>query len=249
MTRPAGQAEELCTALERLGYRVYHQPLLELEPIEELGPGQRRIAMQLDLYQHVIFVSANAVRFGMDCLADYWPQIPVGLNWYAVGGATARLLETYGIPAISPGEVMSSEGLLALGPLQSVQGHRVLIVRGEGGRTLLRDELTGRGALVEELACYRRKCPALPPGALSALLEESGIQLILVSSGEALANLQALLSPQESTKFRHIGLLVPSQRVASRAAVEGFDHVLVADNASDAAMIRAVLAFTPGSGE
>ena len=26
-----------------------------------------------------------------------------------------------------------SEGLLALGPLQSVEGHRVLIVRGEGG--------------------------------------------------------------------------------------------------------------------
>ncbi len=249
MTRPAGQAEELCTALGRLGYRVHHQPLLELEPIEELGPGQRRIAMQLDLYQHVIFVSANAVRFGMDCLADYWPQVPVGLNWYAVGGATASLLETYGIAAISPGEVMSSEGLLALGPLQSVEGHRVLIVRGEGGRTLLRDQLTGRGALVEELACYRRKCPVLPPGALSTLLEESGIQLILVSSGEAMANLQALLSPQESTKFRHIGLLVPSQRVASRAAVEGFDHVLVADNASDAAMIRAVQAFTPGSGE
>ena len=249
VTRPAGQAGGLCAALEGLGYRVHHQPLLELEPVGELGPGQRRIAMQLDLYQHVIFVSANAVRLGMDCLADYWPQLPVGLNWYAVGEATARRLESYGIRAITPGETMSSEGLLALGPLQSVEGHRVLIVRGEGGRTLLREALSARGARVEELACYRRKCPSLPAGALGGLLETSGIQLILVSSGEAMANLQALLSPQETTKFRHIGLLVPSHRVASLAAEEGFDHILVADNASDAAMLRAVQAFTPGSGE
>jgi len=89
----------------------------------------------------------------------------------------------------------------------------------------------------------------MSPGGLARLLEESGIQLILISSGEGLANLQALLSPQESTKFRHIGLLVPSQRVADQAAAVGFDRVVVADNASDAAMLRALETFTPGSGE
>ena len=248
VTRPAGQAGGLCASLEQRGWRVYHQPLLELEPIEQLSPAQRRCAMELDRYRHVIFVSGNAVRFGMEHFADYWPQLPVGLHWYAVGEATARLMESYGVTPVSPGQAMSSEGLLALTPLQSISGQRVLIVRG-GGRTLLREELIRRGGRVDELACYRRKCPKLPPGALSSLLEESGIQLILISSGEGLANLQALLRPQETTKFRHIALLVPSQRVAAQAAMAGFDQVMVADNASDSAMLRAAEAFTPGSGE
>jgi uroporphyrinogen-III synthase len=249
VTRPTGQAERLCASLARCGWRVFHQPLLELEPIEQLSPAQRRCVMELDIYGHVIFVSGNAVRFGMEHFADYWPQLPVGINWYAVGEATARLLETRGVTPISPGQAMTSEGLLALAPLQSIKGQRVLIVRGEGGRTLLKEELIRRGARVDEFACYRRQCPELPPGALSSLLEESGIQLILISSGEGLANLRALLSPEETTKFRHITLLVPSQRVAAQAAVAGFEQVVVAENASDSAMLRAVEAFTPGSGE
>jgi uroporphyrinogen-III synthase len=197
----------------------------------------------------VIFVSANAVRYGMTWVTDYWPRLPAGIEWYAVGEVTAALLASYDVPVSSPSRDMSSEGLLELASLQTVRDESILIVRGQGGRTHLQRELQRRGARVDELACYRRKCPELPPGALAGLLEESGIQLILISSGEGLANLLALLSPRETTKFTHIALLVPSQRVAAQAAAAGFDHVVVADNASDAAMLRAVEAFTPGSGE
>ncbi len=249
VTRPEGQADKLIRALEQRGHRVWHQPLLELEPAGELTASQRRHLAELDGYSQVIFVSANAVRYGMERITDYWPQLPVGPGWCAVGDATAALLATYDVPVTAPVDQMTSEGLLRLEALQDVEGRRILIVRGEGGRTLLQEELSRRGARVDELGCYRRKRPPLPPGAMARLLEASGIQVILISSGEGLENLQALLSPQESTKFRHIGLLVPSQRVADQAAAAGFDRVLVADNASDAAMLRALEAFTPGSGE
>ena len=249
VTRPQGQAEQLQHSLEQRGHRVWHQPLLVLEPIPEPATAQRQCLLELDRYRHVIFVSANAVHYGMAWIADFWPQPPVGINWYAIGKATAELLGSYGVPVTAPGDEMSSEGLLAQPSLASIDGERVLIVRGEGGRTLLGDELVARGARVDALPCYRRKCPELSPGALAARLVNSGIQLILISSGEGLANLQALLTPRETTKFKHIALLVPSQRVADQAAELGFDQVMVADNASDAAMLRAVGAFTPGSGE
>lgn len=249
VTRPAGQAAGLCRALAERGYRVFHQPLLELEALEDVPPSQRRQLLDLDNYQHVIFISANAVRHGMERIADYWPQLPVGLNWYAVGEATATLLTEYGVQVCAPGEAMNSEGLLALEPLQSVAGERVLIVRGEGGRSLLREELARRGARVDELACYRRKCPHLGPGELARQLEKSGIQLILISSGEGLLNLQALLSPQETTKFSHISLVVPSPRVAAMAHKAGFDRVITAGNASDPAMLRALEEWTSSSGD
>lgn len=240
VTRPQGQGGALRVALEAAGCNAYSQPLLELRALPRLSPAQRQHLIDLDLYQHVIFVSGNAVNFGMDCIEDYWPQIPQGLTWYAVGDATAARLGEFGIEANTPGTNMSSEGLLALPGLQSVAGQRILIIKGEGGRATLRDELGRREAKVEELACYRRCCPEMAAGELAARLRRWRIQLIMISSGEGFGNLQALLSPQETTKFRKLVLIVPSERVAEMARAGGFQQILIAENASDTAMISAL---------
>jgi uroporphyrinogen-III synthase len=207
------------------------------------------MVMELDQYQHIIFISANAVRFGMALVTDYWPQLPVGINWYGVGAATARGLEDFGIHAVTPGANMSSEGLLDLPYLRNVEGQRVLIVKGEGGRHTLRTELLQRGALVDELACYRRGLPDLPEGELAAQIARWEIDVILLSSGEGLANLLLLLSPAETSKLKAVGLIVPSERVAMMARQAGFDRVVTAENASDVAMLRALQEWRPGTGE
>ncbi len=241
VTRPQGQAGPLCAALEQAGFEAHALPLLELDALPELSAASRATVMDLDRYQHVIFVSGNAVRFGMGCIGDYWPQLPVGLNWYAVGSATAALLSGFGVSAVSfPTQAMDSEALLALPALADVAGQRVLIVKGEGGRRTLCEELQRRGATVDELACYRRRCPPLAAGELAAKLQQWQVTIILLSSGEALANMRALLSPRETTKFTETGLIVPSLRVARMAYEAGFRQVITAANASDAAMLQAL---------
>jgi uroporphyrinogen-III synthase len=250
VTRPAGEVSEtLCAAVRAAGYEVFSQPLLELHALPHLEVAQRQLVLDLDRYQHVIFISGNAARFGMALVEDYWPQLPVGLHWYAIGAATAAGLERYGIAPITPGSAMSSEGLLAVAQLQDVRGQRVLIVKGEGGRDTLREQLTRRGAAVDELACYRRHPPSLPEGELAARLVRWRIEVIMLSSGEGLANLQLLLSPAETSKLKAIGLIVPSQRVAQLARNAGFDQIVTAENASDVAMLRALQEWRPGTGE
>lgn len=176
VTRPAGEASDtLCALVKAAGYQVYSQPLLALAALPQLPAAQRRLLLDLDLYQHVIFISANAVRFGMALVEDFWPQLPTGLHWYAIGAATAAGLARFGITAITPGSAMSSEGLLAVPDLQDVGGQRVLIIKGEGGRDTLTQELTGRGALVRELTCYRRSLPALTAGTLAAKIVQWNI--------------------------------------------------------------------------
>ncbi len=249
VTRPAGQNEALCAAVEAAGYTAHSQPLLELHALSQFSPSQRQLLLDLDRYQHVIFISGNAVHFGMACVEDYWPQVPVGLTWYAIGEATASLLHGFGIDAVTPGGLMTSEGLLAAPQLQAVAGQRILIIKGQGGRATLREELLQRGAQVDELACYRRACPVLPAGELAARLHEWRIGLVMISSGEGLANLQALLSWPETTKFRHICVIVPSPRIARLAQQAGFEQVVTAENASDVAMLHALEEWQPGSGE
>lgn len=240
VTRPAGQGELLARALAEAGHQVHLQPLLELESVGEPGPAARRILQDLDLFQHIIFVSGNAVRYGFDWIDGYWPQPPAGLNWYAVGGATGELLAERGLAPVTPGREMTSEGLLALPALADPRGERVLLVKGEGGRDRLRTELGGRGACVEELACYRRRCPLLAAGELARRLSDWQADTLLLSSGEGLSNLLQLLSREETSNVADIRLLVPSARVARQAQDAGFTRVTTADNASDAAMLRAL---------
>jgi uroporphyrinogen-III synthase len=250
VTRPAGEASEaLCAAIKAAGHEVYSQPLLELTALPQLPATQRQVLLNLAGYQHVIFISANAVRFGMALIEDCWPQLPTGLNWYAIGAATAARLARFGVTAVTPGSTMNSEGLLAVPPLQNVRDQRVLIVKGEGGRDTLSTELTRRGAMVDELPCYRRNLPELPAGELGAKLSRWGINVILLSSGEGLANLQVLLSPSETTKLKHIALIVPSQRVAHIARKAGFGQIVTAENASDVAMLHALQEWRAGTKE
>jgi uroporphyrinogen-III synthase len=249
VTRPAGQAADLCAGVAAAGHTAHHLPLLEVQPLARPSATQRQQLLDLDLYQHIIFVSGNAVRWGMQWIESFWPQLPVGINWYAVGEGTARQLAEFGIAALVPDGAMTSEGLLALPPLREVADQRVLIIKGEGGRQALAAELGARGARVDELACYRRSAPQLAPGELAGCLVRWRIALVMISSGEGLANLLALLSPAETSKFVDITVLVPSPRVAELARKAGFRRVMIADNASDSAMLSALSAWNPSAGE
>ena len=72
VTRPAGQAAGLCAGLEARGYHPLSQPMLELVPLDSLQEQQQCI-VDLNQYQHIIFVSGNAVDFAL-------PWIPGSLQ-------------------------------------------------------------------------------------------------------------------------------------------------------------------------
>lgn len=241
VTRPQPQAAATCQALEQLGYRAVALPLLTLTGLDQLPPSQSTFVQRLAHYHAVIFISANAVRFGLPWLLPHWPrqQLPV---CFAIGEATRKALEKSGISALTHGEHMTSETLLAHPQLEAIRGQRILIVKGVGGRGFLSAQLNQRGATADELCCYRRSCPEFAPGELYRQLHASAAEAILVSSGEGLANMLTLLSVTETSNLRATTLVVPSSRVARLARDAGFESVLTAVNASDTAMFDALIA-------
>ena len=96
VTRPRDQAEALTDSLQQAGARVIELPTLDIEPLE-IGSRQRALVLDLDQYAHVICVSPNAARLGLEVLADYWPQWPVQQQWAAVGPATGAAMSAVGV--------------------------------------------------------------------------------------------------------------------------------------------------------
>ncbi len=236
MTRPQAQAETLKHALLDAGAEVLAVPGLEIFPAQ--NNKLETAFLDLDRFQHVIFTSINAARLGMEKLDEYWPQWPVGVKWYAVGAATAKVLAEYIVQAQLP-EKYNSEGLLALPSLQCLTEQKVLIVKGVGGRTLLADTLKARGAELVLADVYRRACPPVNTrmqAQVEMVLNTGSPLVMVVSSIETLENLETLLAPSW-LQLQKKPLVVVSERIAQHAKLKGFQNISVSPKPDDASVI------------
>lgn len=229
-TRPVHQAAELTAALRAAGFAVSELPLLEIV-VHELEPTQRRLLLELDRYDGVIFISANAVRFGLDAVAGFWPQWPWQLKTYAVGYASAELLVAEGLDVEIPEGRADSEGLLQLTSLQKVAGKRFLLMRGVGGRELLRRALEARGAQVDVLELYRRELPVAACDQWQALASPPDI--VVLTSPDALRHWQQVAGAEAVQPF----WLVASARMAELGRVAGA-RVLEAQGADKVSLLH-----------
>ena len=133
ITRPARQAAGLARQVAAIGGTPVIFPAIVILPPEDRA-ALERAQRDLACYDFAVFVSANAVEYGVGDPAA-WPPRLIAL---APGPGTAAALAAVGVHNVrQPTTTMDSEGLLALPELESVSGKRVVIFRGGGGRELL----------------------------------------------------------------------------------------------------------------
>jgi len=254
-TRPLEQNTPWCGLLQQQGFEVLNLPLLSIVPVTAKPQilALRHIIQNIDCVDSVIFVSQNAVHHGFRWLQEFWPQLPIGIQFFAVGTKTAKCIEQYlsawGAAAersiITAGQMaMNSEELLSLPQLQSLDLQKILICRGEGGRPKLEQVLVARGAKVQLCELYRREFPPTAAMTLSQASIEVGSDIMTVFSGETLTNLVRALSrcsDEQKQKIKQLPLIVPGERVAEQARALGFVSLGIAQNASEPKMLEAVL--------
>ncbi|MCA0894728.1 uroporphyrinogen-III synthase [Microbulbifer agarilyticus] len=242
ITRPAHQSDRWQALLQAQGAMVDSIPMLAIEPVTDADAVQavKSLIMDFDQFDHAIFVSQNAVQFGFDWLDDYWPQLPQGPRYYAIGAATAKAICNRGAePESCDSAAMDSEALLGLPPLQNPDGERVILFRGQGGRPLIGQTLAERGARVDYCELYQRLLPSAACEQLRSYAHTP--DAITLHSGETLENLQrALEETGKRASLNDCPLILPSQRVAEQARALGFGKVFAAKNAGDAAMLDAL---------
>ncbi len=224
-TRPAHQARPLTEAARSLGYEVIECPTLYIACL----PCRQPVA---DIW---IFTSVNAVR----CWMEQHHRLPRG-RLIAIGPRTAELLEKHGAsPIFALPREFRSESVLKMAlfdPKKRPEGEAVAIVKGEGGRTLLRDALRQRGWNVQEVACYRRVRRPLCAG--WEAFRQAHRPLVLAMSMETVEALEAALPEPERVWLHQLPVLALSTRIAETLQARGWrGEVAVAKQQDTSGMI------------
>lgn len=227
VTRPAAQAQAWVQALQALNVDAHALPLLGIEAVADTTPLQSdwRELANLAL---VMFVSANAVQ-------HFFAARPQGVPWppdlaaASTGPGTTAALRGAGValieqPALQEAQ-FDSEALWRQLRVKHWVGRRVLIVRGEEGRSWLADTLRAAGAEVTLRVAYRRVPPrpnAAEQTLLQAALAHPADHRWLFSSSEAVGQLRCLAPLAD---WGRSSALASHPRIAQAARDIGFGQV------------------------
>jgi len=234
ITRPQPENQLSCEVFHQWGAKALPLPMMSIDALTDNKAYIRSQIFDLDLYDKVIFISKNAVRHGIEWIDDCWPMLPVGITWVGIGKGTSTLLDDLGfdlgITAISTDHSgQTSEDLLSQPLMKDVEGQKILIMGGEGGRTKLETSLVERGAMVNHLALYTRNKINYDS---EQVADAESCDVILITSGEGLENLVDTLC-QHNKNWLNKLILTPSQRVTDIALQLGWKNVINANGADD----------------
>jgi uroporphyrinogen-III synthase len=237
VTRPVKQAGPLCQLIEIQGGKAITFPSLEILAVEQQEK-TASIATRLHLFDMAIFISVNAVEGAARLIGD---TLPGKLKLAAVGNSSCKAVEQqWQQTVLCPDSGANSEALLAMTEFQQLKGRKILIFRGQGGRELLAQTLTQRGATVEYVEVYRRTRPA---GNLEPLQKLSpAINLITATSNENLQNLYDMADNDEQRAWLlSKQLIVISERTAQLAEQLGFRHpAIISTQSNDLGLVTAM---------
>jgi uroporphyrinogen-III synthase len=241
VTRPRAQAAALAGAIAEAGGMPLIFPLLEISPAPDPQPLQQAV-LNLAQYALAVFISPNAVDYALPAILCRGPW-PATLLPAAVGQGTVRALAAKGVNGcVAPTERFDSEALLALPEMLAVNGKKIIIFRGDGGRELLADTLRERGAEVDYATCYRRSGPADGVLPLLAAWRAGRLDALTVSSSEGLHYLLDLLDAEGRQFLRKTPIFVPHARIAETAQELGLNNTILTE-AADAGILAGLRAY------
>ncbi|WP_371374729.1 uroporphyrinogen-III synthase [Thalassotalea aquiviva] len=232
LTRPLEKSRLLAKALTPIANSIEIWPLLCYQE----GAGLSNLNQQLSqqYYDILIFISEPSVRFSRPFLQQNKDHLGCII---AVGDATANALkQTLTNPIIVPSQ-HTTEGLLELTELNKVKNKKILIVRGNGGREALKQQLIERGAIVTYTEVYERKW-LIPQQSVIERWHQAQINCIVVTSNEMLLKLFTICSSSKALKSAL--WVVASERIAHTGQQLGLKNIINADGANNQAIYNAI---------
>jgi len=198
VTRPLIQSLSFAERLTSLGAEPVFIPTIET--VENLSsPEVKRALENLELYDYIIFSSANGVTaffHGLEA-KNLDARSLSGKIVGVIGPSTGEALLGHGIRADISAGTFVAEGLLdGLLASSNVEGMRFLLVRSDIGRSVLADGLRKAGALVEDTVFYSTRTARLSPYSLEQI-KKGALDIITFTSSSTVHGFFSQVKPEE----------------------------------------------------
>ncbi len=240
ITRPSHQTNEIKTLVVQHHGHPIEFPLLEIKSKSQSEVFQNMV-LKLDHYDWAIFISSNAVQFGMPAVKYAFHTLPKSTQFAAIGPSTQKALKMFDVnDVLIPDENYDSEGLLATKEMNDIKNKKILIFRGAGGRETLAESLRARGAEVTYAECYERTFPQTNLDLLKVFSEKIHIAAILITSSEACKEFIRLSHIKNMNFLKDVLFIVNHPRMVNALERESF-MTFASDEPSDQSMMEKLL--------
>src|SRR6056300_653803 len=184
-TRPEENNRQLVNEMVNKDIEVLSCPLTEITALDDYAQFDHQLG-KLHAYQHLIFISTNAVKFFMQRVKLNLVALPSTLIVSAIGPTTKKLLQkNLHLAVHCPKDTYDSESLIKLNIFHDLTGQKILIVRGRGGREALKQLLEQNGASVHYAECYQRNYLHIDLTGLKKRVEKFSHRYFLITSLES----------------------------------------------------------------
>lgn len=236
--RPQTQAQSLAQALQAIegAGEIEILPMLEILPTV---PEQT----ELDSFRQSAFVIVSSVN-AINHLPISELKVLQNKAIVTLGEATAQAVRARGLEVFYTGPSgTTSEVLLRQLFLQTstIQGKRIGLLAGWGGRTLLAQTLAERGAKIAWLRVYRSEIPKIDfRPILNRYQQDDRQTCFIASSSQILSHFYTLIPSDYLAWVQEMPIIVVSDRVGLQAREYGFKRVFNAHGADKTAIAEAL---------
>lgn len=197
VTRAAEQSSKFTALLKQQRAITIEMPALVITPPSSWLDLDNALS-EISSFQWLILTSANGVNYFMERLQTLGKDIRIlaGVKIAVVGKKTAATLEKYHLkPDFIPPNFVA-DSLVETFP-ETLLGKKILFPRVEtGGRAILVQELTAKGANLVEVAAYQSRCPDRIDKNVWQRLQQKQIDVITFASSKTVSNFVELVKSE-----------------------------------------------------
>jgi uroporphyrinogen III methyltransferase/synthase len=209
VTRTREQASQLSRQLLELGAEVLEIPTIRIVPPDEKQDLIDAI-LGLNAYDWLIFTSPNGVTSFFDYFFKTFDDLRDigGVRIAAIGpGTAAKLQELHLKVDLMPEEYLTKKIVHAFREYESIENLRVCLLRAQVANRELSKALEERGAIVDDIACYKTVPETEDRNEAAARLLEVGANWITFTSSSTVENFHARFDlPKLLAQFSKIQL-------------------------------------------
>ena len=236
VTRTREQASQLSRQLLELGAEVLEIPTIRIVPPDDPQDLIDAI-LGLNAYDWLIFTSPNGVTTFFDYFFKTFDDLRDigGARIAAIGPATAAKLKELHLKVdLMPDEYLTKKIVTAFQGYESIENLRMCLLRAQVANPELPRVLEEKGAIVDDVACYKTVPETEDRHGAAARMLEAGAGWITFTSSSTVENfharfdLQKLLQQFPGTRLASIGPETSKALVALglKPAVEAREHTI-----------------------